>query len=1104
MSADDLKPNQEPSPNPGSPSPASNEPQQVDPGKPGDQPVSGLLIADEKGVILWVNPAFTHLTGIPKEEITGQTPHTRITYQWDSHFFRQVWELYRSGQAWTGEAVYHKPEETLTLEVTVSPLPGGADGGKKTIIVLTDITRQSAARAAVQESEKRFRQAVEQSPLLIATLLGENFTFINRIGAQLLGFSAPQEVIGRPWTEFVDPQTMAELQKMGGSFLNQPQTRPSPWEIPARRPDGSQFILEVSFAVSSAEGQPVIQIIGQDITERKRVQEALRRQASLAEVDVTFNEPGEPSKVLDKVVEVAKQVLKVGIGACVILPDPNANTFTIRSSNISGLMPQLSYRISPELKAILDKIIAHKQPQLITNVDLSSLGTGSFGKQLRFSAGMGLPLWVNEALVGLLIVLEDQPRTFTPEDIQFITALANRSALAIAKLNLVDSLEQAKNSAEQAAKERADYLANMSHELRAPLVAISYLAALINQSPLQAAQAEKLTAIKTSTERALGLIDDILDFSKLESAKLSLKIREFDLLQTVETSLELVSILAARKNLDLAFNVDKNTPVMLLGDPTRLGQVLTNLLTNAIKFTDAGHILVSVQRHRKQIGTGPLALSEAELLFSVSDTGIGIPEAAQQRLFQPFSQVEHQTRQAETGTGLGLAISRQLIQLMRGEIWVESKGIPGEGSKFSFTIRVGVIPSQPTPCLRANAPGLAGKTVTFVGQPCLSWSLLAEWLAYWGATVRQFESAPTAISWLNQKPALHAVIVDADSLQPEDEQPLSEAFWLLGQNRHLPVLLYTQPDRTLPDQLRQSAAAVLNRPFNPMQLHRRLSDAMQYGAAITQPRVFDPDMQLLLVDDDPISQAAINLSLERLGYQADTARNGYEALQALTRKRYNLVIMDFRMDQMDGLAATRQMREKITADQQPVIAILTAGVTPNEWNMLQKAGIDAYLQKPIPMDRLVQLIELARRHALPAAIAQQGKAGLQASPTPTGPLGEQTVDADVLQDLVGLFGPANSEHPSEIFQLFYQNAPLLLEKAKTCAARQQLDALKDHLHALRGTVEIFGAAALAKLCRSLEKEITQGQVNQLDEQMQAIDAEFQRVVKALQAYQESS
>jgi two-component system sporulation sensor kinase A len=280
---------------------------------PGDQPVSGLWIADEKGAILWVNPAFSRLTGIPKEDILGQIPHTRITYQWDSHFFRQVWERNRSERAWTGEAIYRRPDETLTLEVTVSPLPDVPDGSKKSIVVMKDITRQNAASAVLQESETRFRQAVEQSPLLIATLQGEHFTFINRIGAQILGYNTPQEVIGRPWTEFVEPQTISELQKMGVSFLNQPQTRPSPWDIPVHRPDGTSFILETSFTVSSAEGQPLIQVIGQDITERKRVQEALRRQACLAEVDVTISEPGEPSKVLDKVVEVAKQVLQVGI-----------------------------------------------------------------------------------------------------------------------------------------------------------------------------------------------------------------------------------------------------------------------------------------------------------------------------------------------------------------------------------------------------------------------------------------------------------------------------------------------------------------------------------------------------------------------------------------------------------------------------------------------------------------------------------------------------------------------------------------------------------------------------------------------------------------------
>ncbi len=531
-------------------------------------------------------------------------------------------------------------------------------------------------------------------------------------------------------------------------------------------------------------------------------------------------------------------------------------------------------------------------------------------------------------------------------------------------------LQVAKELAEAATRAKSDFLANMSHEIRTPLNGVTGMLDLVDQSELTADQKQLVTMAQDSANTLMVVINDILDFSKIEAGKLAFDVREFDLTDTVAESTRTMALRAHQKALELAYQVDPEIPQFLLGDAHRIKQVLINLVGNAIKFTEKGEVILRVAAERR-------TQDEVQLRFAVSDTGIGIPAEKQQLIFEAFSQADASTTRKYGGTGLGLAISSRIVGLMGGKIWVDST--PGQGSTFFFTATLPVAAQGLEPA-ETSKPDLAGISVLVVDDSASNRTILEEALKTWGLKTAAAGSGSEALRELREatrqgKP-YSLMLVDG-------HMPGMDGFDLVQQVRRSPelavatVMMLTSDDY-YSSVRRCSQMGVAAHVIKPVRLCELLPVIRQTVAPVTHetqrpqqeerrsPRPF----RILLAEDNLVNQRLAVRMLEKMGHQVVVVQTGEEALNALRNEKFDLVLMDVQMPEMDGFAATREIRrrEQGGQDRLPVIA-MTAHALKGDRESCLEAGMDDYLAKPINREELQQAIERAmksRKEALSA------------------------------------------------------------------------------------------------------------------------------------------
>ncbi|MCC2656351.1 MAG: domain S-box [Panacagrimonas sp.] len=501
----------------------------------------------------------------------------------------------------------------------------------------------------------------------------------------------------------------------------------------------------------------------------------------------------------------------------------------------------------------------------------------------------------------------------------------------------IEEALRAKEQAEAAARARSVFLSTMSHEIRTPMNAVLGFAGLLNDTPLTAQQRDFVQAIRSSGDHLLGLINDILDFSKMESGGLKLEDNAFDVRRLVETAFELVSHQAQAKDLELVFNVEPHVPDTCSGDAARIRQVLVNLLGNAVKFTHAGEVTVRLAAHE------PGADGLTEFVFEVRDTGIGISDEAQSRLFMEFSQAEADTARRFGGTGLGLVISKRIVEAHGGRIEIQSE--VGAGSIFRVVIpgRAGVLPPLPPP------EALPGRRVLLVDDNAAQLEALSRVLHGWEMQVVAEQDAEAALARVVGGEAFDVALID----QRMPTMPGEEFARRLGALRDVPVVLMLPLASARPTGI--ALAASLTKPVRQTRLQSALVQALQPRAAAmpsAPTAVRDSSgavgLSLLLAEDNPTNQKLAGLLLRKLGYgSVDVVADGMQALDAVMRNAYDVVLMDVEMPGLDGLEATRRIRSGIPAERQPLIVAMTANVLPEDRERCRVAGMDDYVAKPI-------------------------------------------------------------------------------------------------------------------------------------------------------------
>jgi len=684
-------------------------------------------------------------------------------------------------------------------------------------------------------------------------------------------------------------------------------------------------------------------------------------------------------------------------------------------------------------------------------------------------------------------------------------------------------LRAVREKVEAANRAKTEFLATMSHEIRTPLNGIMPILEILKESKLDAEQKGLVKTAVASSHHLLRIINDILDFAKVESGKLELESVEFNLRDLVSSITDLMGRAAQQRGLKLSVAIGDDVPLHVRGDPIRLRQVLTNLLSNAIKFTERGGIRVEVERRRS-------TRREVELLFSVSDTGIGIAPEIARRLFQSFTQADASTTRKHGGTGLGLAICKRLVELMGGRIGVRSKESTGSTFMFVIPLRKSVVD---VPSARTDLEGV--RALVFCKDPEHERRLIDS-LTSWGVN---FQRANNMVDTLNQLTssaslgeswAYEVLVIDAQGME-------QMALTLVREVRANPVLaplrvVCVTGSSLVADELRATGnTVVLEAPFNAGALRQtlnRLLDVQTRGMAPPHAPVAPPvelwvddgDViedslpapqpaaagvapaqeggaslagRVLLVEDNPVNLAVARKLLTRLGLDCDTARDGREAVDTVQRNRYDVVLMDCQMPEMDGYEATHEIRLRESVMRRPRLPIvaMTANAMAGDRERCFEAGMDDYLPKPLDLGQLKEVVARWLKDRGDAGAPVEGGA---AAPSAAGPEeGSAMIDRGVLDNLREVV----EDEFGKILQGFIDHVPVLQGELDEGLASGDVARLVRPAHSLKSSSANVGAMRLSGLARTVEHASREGDMETAAQGVVAIRTELPQVIAAL-------
>ncbi|HEX2855810.1 MAG TPA: ATP-binding protein [Opitutaceae bacterium] len=721
------------------------------------------------------------------------------------------------------------------------------------------------------------------------------------------------------WQSLIHPDDLPLYRRRTESQLNGVASFIEPeYRVRARSGDWRWVYTRSKSVANGPDGRPV-RIIGtvQDITARREAEQALREsQAEARKLSLVASRTDNP----------------------VLITSPEGNIEWVNEA------------FCRVMEYSLDEVVGKNPAHFMDGPEADG------GEAVRIRAAMAQGQGISTDVVNYsksgrkyYLHLEIQPvRRATGELENFIAIETDITA----RVETEQQLRRAKSEADAASRAKSEFLASMSHEIRTPMNGVIGMTSLLMATPLTADQEDFVHTIRNSGEALLTIINDILDFSKIESGKMELERTPLDLAVCIEDALDLFAVQASAKKLDLTYCLSPEVPTWIMGDVTRIRQVVVNLVNNAIKFTPSGSIAITVKPLRSILPETPMFLE-----FAVHDTGIGIPADRVGRLFKAFSQVDSTTTRKYGGTGLGLAICQRLCQLMGGDVRVESA--VGEGSTFFFTLQTEPAVVPPEGALPALPERLQDGVVLCVEKHPVTQARLRGTFAAWGASCRVVPDLAAAVKVAAELPQPPVLLVlegaELSGLSPSEILPGIKcarlAIFPFGQtapareNGHLPLAVVAKPIKQL--NFMQAVVAL----FSPTP-----AATAQKVAVEERPLAEEFPLAVLLAEDNPVNQKVALRFLERLGYRADAVGNGLEAVTTLENRRYDLVLMDLQMPEMDGLEASREIRRRLSPDRQPKIIALTANAMQGDRELCLDAGMDDYISKPVKLPEIAAAI----------------------------------------------------------------------------------------------------------------------------------------------------
>lgn len=984
-----------------------------------------IIATDMSGVVTVFNAGAERMLQYRAEEVIGRMTPAAIHLesevrehgeQLSREFGRSIQgfdvfvEYARQGKFEEREWTYVRKDGTkLTVNLVVTALKDPSGQMTGFLGVAMDITERKQAELALGHERFLLHTLMDNLPDSIYFKDNKScFLRINQAMARRFGLADPQAAVGKTDSDFFAADHASQVQADDQKVMTTAEPILSKEERESW-PDGRRVWVSTSKLPLRDEAGKIAGTFGitRDITERKLADERFRL-----------------------VVEASQNALLVvdRQGKIVLVNSQTERLFGYAREELLG--ESIELLVPPHIR----DTHPHLRDGYFARPQVRAMGEGGqlFGTR---KDGTTVPVEIG------LSPLETEGGIFALASIVDITA---RKAIE-------DSLRSAKESAEAASRAKTDFLANMSHEIRTPMNAIIGMTELVLGTELPAVQREYLTIVLESSESLLSIINEVLDFSKIEVGKMELEIVDFSLWDVVGDAMKSLSLRAHSLGLELAYHIASETPEMLQGDPIRLRQVLTNLVGNAVKFTEQGEILVDISCV-EQRENGIL------LRFAVTDTGIGIPPEKQKHIFDAFTQADSSTTRRFGGTGLGLAITSRFVSLMGGEIQLESQ--VGIGSTFSFSVWFGRGQPQSTPGARFPTDLVRNVEVMIVDDNATNRRILEEMVRSWKMKPLMEPSAASAIKHLqlraNAGNPIPLLLTDVH-MPDMDGLAMVEELRRISSYADLPVIVLSSGDRgTEADRCeRLGVAAHLMKPVKQSELLTAIENSLSAGerTALLQPIKADgatpqiAPLRILLAEDGLTNQKLAVALLTRWGHQVEVAENGQEAVHAYERENFDLVLMDVQMPEMDGLEATACIRslEKKNGRHIPIVAMTARAMTGDRDNCLE-AGMDGYVAKPI------------RQRDLYQAIAKY---------FPTSPTAEAVEVAVDWSEILNATG-GDRQVLGDLIATFLQEAPQLLSDLEQGIRAGDTTIVNRAAHTLKSNLKLFGAASVAEIAQRIE------------------------------------